>query len=191
MRTLTANSNPRLGRAALAAVLGVCLAAPASAQYTIGWYTVDGGGTSAASGGVYGLAGTIGQFDPGVLSGGVYTLRGGFWRGGAPVVDVEEDEGPVATTPLAFRLHGATPNPVMRSSVVAFDLPAPRSVRMRVYDTSGRVARTLLEGKLAAGRHQSAWPGDDDRGLPLAAGVYFIHLETGTERATRKVTVLR
>jgi hypothetical protein len=53
---------------------------PASAQqYSINWYKVaDGGATSA--GGAFSLSGTIGQHDAGgPLSGGNYSLTGGFW----------------------------------------------------------------------------------------------------------------
>jgi hypothetical protein len=59
--------------------------APALAQsggpYDLSWSTVDGGGIgdAASAGGEYILGGTIGQPDAGLLAGGVYTLRGGFW----------------------------------------------------------------------------------------------------------------
>jgi hypothetical protein len=52
-------------------------AAP-DATYTIPWYTVDGGGGT-SSGGIYALQGTAGQPDAGVLTGGEYTLTGGYW----------------------------------------------------------------------------------------------------------------
>jgi hypothetical protein len=60
---------------------------PAGAQapqqtYTLDWWSVDGGGTMSAAGGSYTLGGTAGQSDPGVLTGGAYSLGGGFWRGG-------------------------------------------------------------------------------------------------------------
>ena len=64
----------------------VVLAAPAA--LSLEWWTVDGGGGIASQGGGYELSGTAGQPDAGVLSGGVYTLGGGFWRGGA-VAEVE------------------------------------------------------------------------------------------------------
>ncbi len=51
--------------------------------YDLTWSTVDGGGYTFSSGGDYSLGGTIGQPDAGVLSGGDYTLIGGFWGGGA------------------------------------------------------------------------------------------------------------
>jgi hypothetical protein len=47
-------------------------------SYPIDWHTIDGGGGT-STGGVYSVSGTIGQPDPGVMSGGNYTLHGGFW----------------------------------------------------------------------------------------------------------------
>ena len=49
----------------------------------LSWYTVDGGGATFSTGGPYSLGGTIGQPDAGVMSGGSYTLAGGFWGGTA------------------------------------------------------------------------------------------------------------
>ncbi len=47
--------------------------------YSIDWHSLDaGGGTS--TGGVFSVSGTIGQPDPGpAMSGGAYSLTGGFW----------------------------------------------------------------------------------------------------------------
>ena len=50
------------------------------------WWTADGGGGSSASGS-YILDGTIGQPDAGMLSGGSYTLIGGFWGSTPPTSD--------------------------------------------------------------------------------------------------------
>ena len=51
---------------------------PLPAQYSIDWYSIDGGGGT-STGGVYAVSGTIGQPDAGAMSGGNYTLQGGFW----------------------------------------------------------------------------------------------------------------
>lgn len=57
--------------------------APASAQtgggYDLTWNTIDSGGAMFSTGGTYSLGGTIGQPDAGKMSGGNYTLNGGFW----------------------------------------------------------------------------------------------------------------
>lgn len=72
----------KLKLATLALVsLVFCLApATASAQsYTIDWYKIAGGGGT-STGGTYVVSGTIGQPDAsGAMSGGNYSLTGGFW----------------------------------------------------------------------------------------------------------------
>jgi hypothetical protein len=67
----------------------------AQTQYQIDWHTIDGGGGS-STGGVYTVAGTIGQPDAGQMSGGNYSLTGGFWSliaavptPGAPLLSIK------------------------------------------------------------------------------------------------------
>jgi hypothetical protein len=54
-----------------------------SGGYDLTWHTVDSGGVSFRMDDEYQLGGTIGQPDAGGLSGGDYTLVGGFWWDGA------------------------------------------------------------------------------------------------------------
>lgn len=58
----------------------VCLLQITHAQYSIGWYTIDAGGGTSASG-LYSVSGTIGQSDASeqTMTGGQYSLTGGFW----------------------------------------------------------------------------------------------------------------
>lgn len=57
---------------------GVVLAS--DGNYELTWNTVDDGG-GMSTGGAYELGGTVGQADAETLSGGSYTLAGGFWGG--------------------------------------------------------------------------------------------------------------
>ena len=60
-------------------VLFPCILVAVHAQnYAIDWSSIDGGGGT-STGGVYTVAATIGQPDAGAVSGGNYTLEGGFW----------------------------------------------------------------------------------------------------------------
>ena len=80
-------------------VLAFCLLASAfclqaaGQSYSIDWYTIGGGGGT-STGGVYTVSGTIGQPDAGAMSGGNYSLTGGFWSliaiqtPGAPLLSV-------------------------------------------------------------------------------------------------------
>ena len=51
----------------------------ADAQLAISWYTIDGGGGMNSAGGGLQLDGTIGQPDAGAMTGGGFSLTGGFW----------------------------------------------------------------------------------------------------------------
>jgi len=60
-------------------LLTSALCLPAFAQYSIDWFTIDGGGGT-STGGVYSVSGTIGQPDAGpTMSGGSFSVDGGFW----------------------------------------------------------------------------------------------------------------
>ena len=68
--------------------------ANAAAQYSVDWYTLDGGGGTSTST-VYEVKGTTGQWDAGeAMAGGPFTLSGGFWSvfavqvPGAPVLHI-------------------------------------------------------------------------------------------------------
>lgn len=55
--------------------------------FDLSWSTIDGGGGT-STGGVFEVAGTIGQPDAGViLAGGTYEVRGGFWASSVEPID--------------------------------------------------------------------------------------------------------
>jgi hypothetical protein len=69
-----------------------------AADYAINWWTADGGGGQ-STGGVYAVTDTIGQPDAGRMSGGQFTLAGGFWgivaavpTPGAPLLSIIRTE---------------------------------------------------------------------------------------------------
>ena len=68
---------------ALLVLIPVVTLAQTGGGYDLTWNTIDGGGYTFREGGGYSLGGTIGQPDAKVLSGGGYTLAGGFWGGEA------------------------------------------------------------------------------------------------------------
>ena len=66
-----------LGAAALG--VRVIVAVAVDPVYDLTWHTIDGGGVMRSTGGNFELSGTIGQPDAGAMSGGNFTLTGGFW----------------------------------------------------------------------------------------------------------------
>jgi hypothetical protein len=63
----------------VAALLLAAAGVTSAQNYSLDWFSVDGGGGT-STGGVYTVTGTIGQPDAGTtLKGGNYSLEGGFW----------------------------------------------------------------------------------------------------------------
>ena len=60
--------------------LVACAASSLAGSLDLSWHTIDGGGGECV-GGPFSLRGTIGQHDAGAMSGGEFTLAGGFWAG--------------------------------------------------------------------------------------------------------------
>ncbi len=76
--------------------------------------------------------------------------------------------------PLRTALIGATPNPFNPRTMIRYEVAAGAGpVRLTVHDVSGRVVRTLLDSQATPGKHEVVWDGLDDRGHPLATGIYF------------------
>jgi hypothetical protein len=50
--------------------------------FSIGWYSIDSGSPQASESARYAVRGAIGQADVGNLSGGVYSIDGGYWSAG-------------------------------------------------------------------------------------------------------------
>jgi flagellar hook assembly protein FlgD len=60
-----------------------------------------------------------------------------------------------------------------------------------VYDSSGRLVRTLVEQEQESGQHQAEWRGEDNDGSLLASGTYMAILTAGPRRLSRRLTLLR
>ncbi len=91
----------------------------------------------------------------------------------------------------AVLLHPASPNPFVGSTSLAFDVPTGGRARLAVFDISGRLVRTLVDGVMGPGRHPANWDGKDEQGRAVASGVYFARLEVGGEESGRKVLLMR
>lgn len=94
---------------------------------------------------------------------------------------------------LAFALGDAAPNPVRGATRIPFTLPAAPAgrVSLAIYGVDGRHVRTLVDGPLAAGRHDATWDGRDASGRAADAGIYFARLAAGSRTQVRKLAVVR
>ncbi len=90
-----------------------------------------------------------------------------------------------------FRLYQNYPNPFNPETHINFDLKKTGAVALSVYDMQGRMVRRLIQGRLAAGRHESVWHGDDDNGRIVANGVYFYVLRVDGQLLSKKCVFMK
>lgn len=110
---------------------------------------------------------------------------------------------PVASgLPQIFSLGQNHPNPFRDLTSISYTCPGDGSkgdvhVSLKVYDSSGRLVRTLLDEYKQPGQCRVEWDCRDDSGDRVGAGVYFYRIVArnvvGREEfsATKKMTVLR
>jgi len=94
--------------------------------------------------------------------------------------------------PARTMLLGAYPSPFNPRTEIAFEVGAPTSVSLKVYDVSGRLIRTLVRGdRFDTGRHTVTWQGRDNSGGQVAAGVYFYRFEAGGHSDVGRVALVK
>jgi hypothetical protein len=104
------------------------------------------------------------------------------------VTDVAEAEDIVLAEST---LRQNYPNPFNPKTTVAFSLRDAGHVNLSVYDVSGRLVRTLVDGSRGTGQHAVVWAGRDDAGCAVASGIYYCRLVTSGCVETRKMVLLK
>ncbi len=110
----------------------------------------------------------------------------------AALADLATDAPPTAAR--GFELAPAYPNPFNPSTTLAFSLEGDGDVpvELRITDLRGRTVRTLVSGRLAAGReYAERWDGLDDTGRPATSGTYLSVLRVGGETQSRFMTLVK
>jgi hypothetical protein len=92
---------------------------------------------------------------------------------------------------LEFGILRTAPNPSSGDMSIAFIVPKSDRVFVGIYDLAGRRVRTLWSGAAEAGVRSLHWDGRGDDGQRLSSGAYFVKLENGSQRATRKLLLSR
>jgi hypothetical protein len=92
----------------------------------------------------------------------------------------------VSAKPSKFTISSAYPNPFNPTTTLTYSLPAAAEVTLSIYDISGRLLTTLVDGYRDAGIHEVLF---DASGL--ASGIYLARIEAGSRSAVRKLMLLK
>lgn len=108
---------------------------------------------------------------------------------GIPGIGIDESGTP---TPMErITLSPGMPTPFTRNVKFTFSVPVRMNVKLKLYDISGRLVKTFVNGEVESGTHTVIWNGIADDNKACASGVYFCHLETDQGPLVRKLVLTR
>ena len=101
---------------------------------------------------------------------------------------VDETESKIPTT---VELYGNYPNPFNPETQIAFGLPSPMRVKIRLFNVLGEEVAILHDGVLNAGVHRLNWNGRNRAGHLAGSGLYLYRLESSALTLRGKMLLLR
>ena len=120
-------------------------------------------------------------------NGTVYCFAGSYVGHGADVI-----YDPIKpSVPEAFMVDPAYPNPFNSSVIVPVTLTRQGQLTMRVVNVLGREVYNIQSLPLSPGTHRILWHGAGMSGEPLPSGMYFMEIQSASNRVIRPVELLR
>ena len=90
-----------------------------------------------------------------------------------------------------LEMSAPAPNPARDHTLIRVSLPVATTAHIDVYDSGGRLVRTLMAEELGPGVTSIPWSLGDFRGAPLRSGVYWIRGVFGSELRLQRLAVVR
>ena len=83
------------------------------------------------------------------------------------------------------------PNPFNPSTTIIYTLKQSGPVSVKIYNTQGRLIRTLVNSEATEGTHQATWNGLNDQGEMVSSGLYFYKVVSNGEVLTQRMTLMK
>ncbi|MCP4290679.1 MAG: T9SS type A sorting domain-containing protein [bacterium] len=93
--------------------------------------------------------------------------------------------------PDILTVEGNYPNPFNPQTIIRYSLPAATNVVLEICTLSGRKVTTLVSEPQQAGPHSVLWNGCNQKGSPVASGVYFYQIKAGAEQKSGRMCLVR
>lgn len=88
-------------------------------------------------------------------------------------------------------LNSVFPNPFNPTTTISYSLANASDVAIRIINRRGQIIRTIRYDNMNPGDYNTVWDGTDEHNRECASGLYFIQLEAGWKRFTRKAILMK
>ncbi len=94
--------------------------------------------------------------------------------------------------PSNFSLNQNYPNPFNSETKIDFTLISTMPVFIRIHDITGRLVKTISNGKIFdAGPNSISWNGTDNQGNSVCSGIYLFEFTCGKFSGLKRMVLLR
>ena len=93
--------------------------------------------------------------------------------------------------PNQFNLDQNYPNPFNPHTTISYNVHIPSHVNIKIYNSAGRLVRTLVEKYHIQGDYSCEWNGTDNKGYKLASGTYYYQLTVGEYESAKQMILLK
>lgn len=109
------------------------------------------------------------------------------------VWESEPNSGSQSGGTSGFNQFGFTlkPNIVKNTTTISYNLHMQSDVSLKVYNSSGRLIRTLVNESTDKGMYRLQWNGKDEQERNVPAGVYIVRLSVNDNITTKRLLVVR
>jgi len=76
-------------------------------------------------------------------------------------------------------------------SLIVVELQKQARVKLGLYNTRGSKIKELADEEKEAGTHKYYWDGKDDNENVVGSGLYFVHIQAGNYKKTKKIAVVK
>jgi hypothetical protein len=83
------------------------------------------------------------------------------------------------------------PNPFANKTMIAYNIIQKGKVKIEIFDASGRLVKTLVNGEQNIGSYSLQWNGRDEHNKRVAQGIYFCKLQTDQVTTIRKLAIIK
>ena len=89
----------------------------------------------------------------------------------------------------SYDLRSNFPNPFNPTTTIGYQIGESGYVKLEIFNVLGQRVRLLVDSEQSPGAYRMIWDGRNDSGLALAAGTYFLRMQSGTYVQTRKMVL--